>query len=215
MDPDLLKKLSWRQPKIVKELFDIADRYASQEEAMAAENDDRPRQNLKKDSAKSSKPKDRKRKGDDLVAAAERGRPPRAPRTEDFKKVMEATCPFHPKGKHAAKDCYSLKDYIREHTKDPAQGARSEPRPTARQPCVPRSKVLGQHDIRRVGSIRVQAEAEANRSRDQCSYAGRTKISQVVGTTDHFRPLEPSGERSSPGPISPGAGPHHPDGQAE
>jgi len=37
--------------------------------------------------------------------------------------VIEATCPFHPKGKHAVKDCYSLKDYIREHTKDPAQGA--------------------------------------------------------------------------------------------
>src|SRR5436190_18984994 len=36
---------------------------------------------------------------------------------------MEATCPFHPKGKHAAKDCYSLKDYVREHSKDPAQGA--------------------------------------------------------------------------------------------
>ena len=28
-DPDLLKKLSRRQPKTVKELFDMADQYAS------------------------------------------------------------------------------------------------------------------------------------------------------------------------------------------
>ena len=107
-DPDLLKKLSRRQPKTMEGLFDMADRYASQEEAVTTEKDDRPRQNPKKDSAESSKPKDRKHKGDDLVAAADRSRPPRAPRSEDFKKVMDATCPFHPKGKHVAKDCFSL-----------------------------------------------------------------------------------------------------------
>ena len=43
-DPDLLKKLAQRAPELVKDLFDMADRYASQEEAMAAENYDRPRQ---------------------------------------------------------------------------------------------------------------------------------------------------------------------------
>src|SRR5438876_8329127 len=74
-DPDLLKKLLQRQPKTVKELFDMADRYASQEEVVAAEKDDRPRQNPKNDKAESSKPKDRKRKGDDLVAAADRSQP--------------------------------------------------------------------------------------------------------------------------------------------
>src|SRR5438105_15055588 len=36
---------------------------------------------------------------------------------------MDVTCLFHPKGKHAAKYCYSLQDYIMEHIKDPAQGA--------------------------------------------------------------------------------------------
>ena len=51
----------------------MANRYTNQEETMATENDDRPCQNQKKDTAESSKPKDRKRKGDDLVAAAERG----------------------------------------------------------------------------------------------------------------------------------------------
>src|SRR5438128_1132991 len=95
----------------------MADRYASQEEAMTAERDDRPRQNQKKDNTESSKQKGQKRKGDDLVVAAKRGRPSRPPRTDDFAKVMESTCSFHPKGKHSAKDCYSLKDYVERHSK--------------------------------------------------------------------------------------------------
>src|SRR6266508_3446792 len=78
-DPNLLKKMSRRQPTTVKELFDMADWYANQEDAMATKNDDRPRQKEKKDNPESSKPKDRKRKGDDMVAAAKRSRPPRAP----------------------------------------------------------------------------------------------------------------------------------------
>src|SRR5438132_228120 len=98
----------------------MADQYANQEVAMAAKSNDRPRQNQRKDNAESSKQKGQKRKGDDLVAAAERSRPSRPPRTDDFAKVMESTCPFHPKGKHSAKDCYSLKDYMEKHSKGPA-----------------------------------------------------------------------------------------------
>ena len=52
----------------------MADRYASQEEAITAENDDQPRQNQRKDNAESSKKNGQKLKGDDLVAAAERSR---------------------------------------------------------------------------------------------------------------------------------------------
>ena len=33
-DPDLLKKMSRKQPRTVEELFDMADRYANQEDAM-------------------------------------------------------------------------------------------------------------------------------------------------------------------------------------
>src|SRR5438128_11618965 len=79
---------------------------------MAAENYDRPRPNQKKDNAESSKQKGQKRKGEELVAAAERSRPPQPPRTDDFAKVMESICLFHPKGKNSVKDCYSLKDYV-------------------------------------------------------------------------------------------------------
>src|SRR5438105_1617754 len=56
-DPDLLKKLSRQQPESVKVLFDMANRYTSQEEAMAAENDDQPCQNQKQEDAESSKKK--------------------------------------------------------------------------------------------------------------------------------------------------------------
>src|SRR5438132_535649 len=47
-DPDLLNKLSRRQPETVKELFDMANRYTNQEEAMTTKNDDHPcqKQNL-------------------------------------------------------------------------------------------------------------------------------------------------------------------------
>src|SRR5436190_8199947 len=56
-----------------------------------------------------------------MVAAAERSRPSRPPRTDNFAKVMESTCPFHPKGKHSAKHCYSLKNYVEKHSKGPAR----------------------------------------------------------------------------------------------
>src|SRR5213080_2363933 len=36
-DPDLLKKLSRRQPETIKELFNMADRYVNQEEMMVTE----------------------------------------------------------------------------------------------------------------------------------------------------------------------------------
>ena len=48
-DDDLLKKMMRRPPKTLKELFDMADRYASAEYAMTAEQDDRPRPKKKDD----------------------------------------------------------------------------------------------------------------------------------------------------------------------
>ena len=34
---------------------------------------------------------------------------------------MESSCPFHPKGKHSAKDCFTLKAYVEKHSKHPAR----------------------------------------------------------------------------------------------
>src|SRR5438132_5126884 len=104
---------------------------------MAAENNDRPRQNQRKDNAESSKSKGQKRKGDDMVAAAERTRPSRPPRTDDFAKLMESGCPFHPKGKHSAKDCYTLRDYVEKHSKRPARNQDEPNRSPGHQPDGP------------------------------------------------------------------------------
>jgi hypothetical protein len=51
----------------------------------------------------------RKRKPDDLVAAVDR--PPRGRKTmtqEQFKKLLQKKCPWHPGANHAAIDCYNL-----------------------------------------------------------------------------------------------------------
>ena len=34
---------------------------------------------------------------------------------------MESPCPFHPEGKHAAKDYFTLKKYVEEHSEHPAR----------------------------------------------------------------------------------------------
>src|SRR6266498_6013509 len=56
-----------------------------------------------------------------MIVAAERSQLPQAPRVDDFEKVMESPCPFHSKGKHVAKDCFTLKKYVEEHSKHPAR----------------------------------------------------------------------------------------------
>src|SRR6266540_3330180 len=40
---------------------------------------------------------------------------------DDFDKVMESSCPFHPKGKHSAKYCFALKAYVEKNSKNPAR----------------------------------------------------------------------------------------------
>jgi hypothetical protein len=52
----------------------------------------------------------RKRKPDDLVAAMDR--PPRGWKTmmqEQFEKLLQKKCPWHPGANHAAIDCYNLR----------------------------------------------------------------------------------------------------------
>src|SRR5207253_10562009 len=112
-----------------------------------------PRQKERKDVPESFKPRDRKRKGDDMVAAAERSRPPRAPCMDDFEKVMESPCPFHPKGKHAAKDCFTLKKYMEEHSKHPARNQEGSDRNKDQQPDGLGPGAPSQHDIWGIDSI--------------------------------------------------------------
>ena len=85
---------------------------------MTTEHDDRSPQKDKKDKRdipESSKSRDRKRKSDDMVTAADCARQPRPPRPDDYRKLMDSPYPFHPKGKHAVKDCYALKRFTEEN----------------------------------------------------------------------------------------------------
>src|SRR5436190_23372509 len=72
-----------------------------------------------------------------MVAATERIRSPRAPRMDNFEKVMESPFPFHPKGKHAAKDCFTLKKYVEEHSKHPTRNQEESDRNQDQQPGGP------------------------------------------------------------------------------
>src|SRR5437762_13684110 len=71
------------------------------------------------------------------ATTAERTRPSRPPRTDDFAKLMESSCPFHPKGKHSAKDCYALRDYVEKHSKRPARNQDGPDRSPGHQPDGP------------------------------------------------------------------------------
>ena len=50
---------------------------------------------------------------------------------------MESPCPFHPKGKHAAKDFFTLKKYVEEHSKHPAHNQDGSNRNKYQQPDGP------------------------------------------------------------------------------
>ena len=86
----------------------------SQERGRELEYDGQPQQTDQGDSPESSKPKKRKRKAGDAITATKGSRTPQSPHPNKVQKAMEAPCPFHPKGTHAAKDCFTLKEWFKE-----------------------------------------------------------------------------------------------------
>ena len=129
---------------------------------------------------------------------------------------MDATCPFHPKGKHAAKDCYSLQDYIKEHIKDPAQGALDQNQDQQQGgPAFPDLE----HQLNMIfgGSV-------ASESKRKQKLAAREINALTPATPKYLRwsELPITFDRSDhPGSVpypcllSPGTRPHHPDGQTK
>jgi hypothetical protein len=70
----------------------------------------RPNDNRTDKSQRDYSGSSRKRKPDDLVAAVDR--PPRGRKTttqEQFEKLLQKKCPWHPGANHAAIDCYNLR----------------------------------------------------------------------------------------------------------
>src|SRR5438128_466334 len=131
---------------------------------------------------------------------------------------MESSCPFYPKGKHSTKDYLALKAYVERNSKTPARDQEGTDRNPSQQqvgPAFPDPEHQLNMIYGGVGCIRVQAEAKANRSGDQCSSSGDPQVSPVVGGTNHLRPSGSSGPHSSPRSLPAAAGSHCPDDQTQ
>src|SRR6266542_3240298 len=50
---------------------------------------------------------------------------------------MESSCPFHPKGKYSAKDCFALKAYMEKHSKYPTHNQDGPDQNPGQQPVGP------------------------------------------------------------------------------
>jgi hypothetical protein len=105
------------RPKTVAGLRDMMHDWSEQEEKMRERfprrNDNNPRRtndNRANNSQRDYSGSSRKRKPDDLVAAVDR--PLRGRKTttqEQFEKLLQKKCPWHPGANHAAIDCFNLR----------------------------------------------------------------------------------------------------------
>jgi hypothetical protein len=117
-DLGIYRDFGWNRPKTVAGLRDMMHGWSEQEEKMRERfprrnynNSKRPNNNNRLDKGQRdfSGPS-RKRKPDDLVAAVDhpsRGR--KMTTQEQFEKLLQKKCPWHPGAKHAAIDCYHLR----------------------------------------------------------------------------------------------------------
>jgi hypothetical protein len=116
-DPGIYRDFGWNRPKTVAGLRDMMHDWSEQEEKMHEQfprrndnnlrhTDDNRTDNGQRDYSGSS----RKRKPDDLIVAV--ARPSQGRKTitqEEFKKLLQKKCPWHPGANHAAIDCYHLR----------------------------------------------------------------------------------------------------------
>jgi hypothetical protein len=111
--PGIYRDFGWNRPKIVAGFRDMMHDWSEQEEKMRERflrrNDNNLR--LTNDNRTDKSQRDylgssRKRKPDDLIVAVDR--PPRGRKTmtqEQFEKLLQKKCPWHPGANHAAIDC--------------------------------------------------------------------------------------------------------------
>jgi hypothetical protein len=115
-DPVIYRNFGRNRLKIVAGLRDMMHDWSEQEEKMRERfprrNDSnlrRPNDNRTDKSQRDYSGPSRKRKPDDLIAAVDR--PSRGRKTtmqEEFEKLLQKKCPWHPGANHAAIDCYHL-----------------------------------------------------------------------------------------------------------
>jgi hypothetical protein len=130
-DLGIYRDFGWNRPKTVAGLRAMMHNWFEQEEKMwerfPRRNDSnlrRPNDNRNDKSQRDYSGPSRKRKPDDLVAAVDR--PSRGKKTttqEDFEKLLQKKCPWHPGANHAAIDCY----HLRRTFSNPGGGKKNKP----------------------------------------------------------------------------------------
>jgi hypothetical protein len=116
-DPGIYRDFRWKRPKTVAGLRDMMHDWSEQEEKMWERfprsqdgNLRRPHDNCNDKSQWDYPGPPQKRKPDDLIAAVDRpSRGKKLMMQEEFEKLLQKKCPWHPGANHAAIDCYHLR----------------------------------------------------------------------------------------------------------
>jgi hypothetical protein len=116
-DPGIYRDFRRNRPKTVAGLRDMMHDWSEQEEKMRERfprrqdsNLRRPNDNCNNNSQRDYSGPPRKCKPDDLIAAVDRpSRGKKSTTWEEFEKLLQKKCPWHPGANHAAIDCYHLR----------------------------------------------------------------------------------------------------------
>jgi hypothetical protein len=116
-DPGIYRDFGRKRPKTVAGLCDMMHNWSELEEKMRERfprrqdsNLRRPNDNHNDKSQQDYSGPPRKRRPDDLIAAVERpSRGKKSTMQEEFEKLLQKKCPWHPGANHAAIDCYHLR----------------------------------------------------------------------------------------------------------
>jgi hypothetical protein len=116
-DPSIYRDFGRNRPKIVAGLRDMMHDWSEQEEKMREwfprrqdSNLRHPNDNHNDKSQRDYSGLSRKRKPDDLIVAVDHpSRGKKSTMQEEFEKLLQKKCPWHPGANHAAIDCYYLR----------------------------------------------------------------------------------------------------------
>jgi hypothetical protein len=130
-DPGIYRDFGRNRPKTIAGLHDMMHDWSEQEEKMREQlprcNDSNLRRTNDSRTDKSQRDysgPSRKRKPDDLVAAVDHPSWGRKTMTqEEFEKLLQKKCPWHPGANHAAIDCYHLRRIFN----NPGGGKKNKP----------------------------------------------------------------------------------------
>jgi hypothetical protein len=116
-DPGIYRDFGWNRPNTVAGLRDMKHDWSEQEEKMRERfprcqdgNLRRPYDNRNDKSQRDYPGPPRQRKPHDLIAAVDRSsQGKKSMMQEEFEKLLQKKCPWHPGANHAAIDCYHLR----------------------------------------------------------------------------------------------------------